>query len=128
MSEWRDFSPAPRPKGMRKRADKACYLNAFRIVMDRRYPEFVYAEGLAWCGFGPIHHAWVVDPDGNAVDPTWQQPGDRYWGRVLSIRAGELVCPGGPSLPIPEAMAHMEAAVSEQAAADVVAAVLEPAA
>lgn len=86
---WQEFPPTRRPTGMRKRADKACYRNAqLMATVDSRYDAFVYAEGLALAVLAGepitwVHHAWFVDPDGNAVDPTWKAPGRRYVGRVI---------------------------------------------
>lgn len=95
--KWRDFTPIPRPKGMRKRADKACYLNALRVVL-KYHPAYTYAEGLAWgAELGiPIHHAWVVDGRGNAIDPTWREPGSRYHGVTFDL--AELTNLGGPAI------------------------------
>src|SRR5215216_5814498 len=89
---WRNFPPAPRPKGMRKRADKACYRNVCMVVIDKRYRnDFTYAEGIAVSDLGfPVHHAWVVDRDGNAVDPTWPEPGRRYWGTTFDAVASAV--------------------------------------
>ena len=35
-----------------------------------------------------VHHAWVIDPDRNAVDLTWRRAGRRYIG--IGISPGEL--------------------------------------
>ena len=86
MDGWRDFNPVPRPKGMRKRADKACFLNALRVVL-RDDTTYSYAEGLAWTKLGAVHHAWVVDSDGNAIDPTWKEPASGYYGVVFPLSA-----------------------------------------
>lgn len=97
---WREFTPIRRPKGMRKRADKAWYRNALRIVLDDRYCEdYVYAEGLAWCAIsGAVHHAWVVDADGHAIDPTWPEPSIRYWGTTCAVAELDTAKLGGPQI------------------------------
>lgn len=28
----------------------------------------------------PVHHAWLITSDGQAYDPTWEQPGEVYFG------------------------------------------------
>lgn len=107
---WHDLNPVPRPKGMRKRADKACYLNALRVVLQH-HPLYTYAEGLAWTASldTPVHHAWVVDAEGNAIDPTWKQPGRRYYGTTFAV--GDLN-PGGPTIDVRTMTAAMTAAAT----------------
>ncbi len=93
--EWRDFTPAPRPQGMRKRADRSCYLNALKVVLAT--PSYTYAEGIAWSEDGfAVHHAWVGDANRNAIDPTWWRPGTRYFGTTFQV--GDLPNPGGPAI------------------------------
>lgn len=106
MDRWRDFTPVPRPKTVRKMADKACYRNALRVVL-RHHPQtrgthagdlpiYMYAEGLAWSAFGPVHHAWVVNEEGDAIDPTWSEVGSRYYGITFAV--GDLPELGGPAI------------------------------
>lgn len=50
---------------------KACWNNAFHLAFHTGWD---YACGYACVDMElpiPIMHAWVVDPDGYAVDPTW---------------------------------------------------------
>lgn len=86
--EWRDFTPVPRPEDMRKRADRACFMNAWCV--SATVPSLSYAEGIALSEFGPIHHAWVVDRAGNAIDPTWERPAARYYGATLTPTASAV--------------------------------------
>jgi hypothetical protein len=66
------------------------------VVLDN--PAYTYAEGLAWHEFGPTHHAWVVDSEGSAIDPTWPKPGTRYYGVTFTVpELGERNL-GGPAL------------------------------
>lgn len=37
-----------------------------------KYEELDYAEGWAYSGVIPAHHAWCVTDDGRVVDPTWR--------------------------------------------------------
>jgi hypothetical protein len=61
---------------------RACYHNSQAMLfsdMRRRRPVgFVYVEGYACSaavGFPFVtEHAWLVDTDGNVVDPTWDDP------------------------------------------------------
>lgn len=82
----REFPPISRPKGIRKRRDKACFWNALHVAMQR--PEYGYTEGFALTADAPawLHHAWVVDEDGQAIDVTWKTPGLRYVGVTLTLR------------------------------------------
>lgn len=59
---------------------KACFENAAHIAL--RHCDFIYVEGLAlYPGLSlPVHHAWLVTSDGQAYDPTWETPGEVYFG------------------------------------------------
>lgn len=59
---------------------KACFENAANIAI--RHRDFMYVEGLAlYPGLSiPVHHAWLVTSDGQAYDPTWERPGEVYFG------------------------------------------------
>lgn len=61
-----------------------CFYNAGRIATFNS--GYTYCEGLAlspdqvkrgWAFH--IHHGWLIDSDGNIVDPTWE-PGGEYYG------------------------------------------------
>lgn len=76
-----EFAAVPRPACIPQGAPRGCYPNA--LMLSYGFPEFRYAEGWALLPRSPglwIHHAWVVDPDGNAIDSTWAEPGSRYVG------------------------------------------------
>jgi hypothetical protein len=79
--------PRPRPPGVRRRAEQACYRNAFLVVTDHpswRYCEgFALAQGLPF----PIPHAWCVDERGTVVEVTWKDAGAGYLGVPLEPRA-----------------------------------------
>jgi len=77
------FTPVGLPDHFIAYAGKVgrCYYNAFMMASDFRN-ELNYAEGyiLRSGGHFPILHAWCVDNNGNAVDPTW--------GRDTSLWSG----------------------------------------
>ena len=74
---WYTPPERPRPKGFRKMTDRRCYGNSFTVM----HRGFTYVEGWAANFMGmPIHHAWVVDDEGNMIDPTWRQVGLAYYG------------------------------------------------
>lgn len=60
---------------------KECFRNAYRKAID--HPELTYVEGYATVNGLPVHHAWLLDPDGNVQDPTWREPTDRTCGYCL---------------------------------------------
>lgn len=63
--------------------EKACFENA--LATATLHKEYRYAEGYA-AGLMPVLHAWLVDPDGNAVDPTWREPGTAYMGIIFPVK------------------------------------------
>jgi hypothetical protein len=64
--------------------DTFCYANASRYTRKHQDEGVVYAEGLAQTRTGLqsyLPHAWVVLPDGTALDPTWDDAtGRAYFG------------------------------------------------
>ena len=69
----RRFQPAPRPKGVRYRKAKCCFINASELVSVGKHRDrnWTYCEGLAsLSGLLWFHHAWAVDSEGNVIDPT----------------------------------------------------------
>lgn len=66
------FQGEKRPKGLRKRTDKMCFMNATNLTLQDGYD---YYEGIA---IGstiplPIHHAWNAE-GGKVIDSTWRSP------------------------------------------------------
>ncbi len=80
------WTPLPRPPRLRKRRDRACFVNCAThpLVLSG---EYLYCEGFARSGDVDIwvHHAWLGDARGNAVDVTWQEPGVEYFGRSFGL-------------------------------------------
>lgn len=81
LAEGRSYTPAFRPKSVRRGVAGDCYGNAFLLATNRRCrlqrmvgqrPPFAYVEGYGAMGGQPILHAWCVTPDGVVVDPTWE--------------------------------------------------------
>jgi hypothetical protein len=81
LAEGRYFPPPgmPRPRGLRKLADKACYANAYRRADEHGW---TYCEGFALVTeIGPVvQHAWCVDEAGDIVETTWNEVGGGYLG------------------------------------------------
>jgi hypothetical protein len=64
------------PKGMRKLANKMCFVHAAQLALND--DAFVYCEGYALrqdLGMA-FHHAWVLDAERayRVIDNTWQHP------------------------------------------------------
>ena len=77
------MEPQPLPETMEPGIPQFSYWNCQQLVLaDSR---LTYAEGYALhadVGF-PISHAWLLAPDGYALDPTWDSVGC-YFGVPLS--------------------------------------------
>ena len=70
---------APLPDNIERGIPKGCYYNCLQLL--RKHPEFTYCEGYAQSEDLPLplFHAWLVDGNGNVIDPTWDK-GDAYLG------------------------------------------------
>jgi hypothetical protein len=67
---------------------KECFMNAASAVVFESSTDLRYVEGYA-ASIIPIHHAWLVTPNGEVIDPTWagqishgvtMSPGSEYFG------------------------------------------------
>ena len=85
---WVEFRPLPRPAWLDPMEWHRCFSNAQTVVLDLFTAEprvgVFYAEGLAWATGAAWHHAWVCSDDGEALDPTWDEPGVRYVGQPFT--------------------------------------------
>jgi hypothetical protein len=87
-----EFTPAPKPKGIRWGKAEECFWNAYRLMIA--HDGLIYCEGAAISSTSPVsdypvHHAWVVDVQGNVTDNTWREPGIGYYG--IPFRATYVV-------------------------------------
>jgi hypothetical protein len=73
---------------------KDCFYNAQTFCLD--HDEARYFEGYALFRprFGPDLHSWVVMPDGNVVDFTFEAVEQFAKRKLLSVRAGESLYAG----------------------------------
>ena len=81
----RRFTPVPNPSDLTGMPAGFCYSNAALYARAHRENEgVVYAEGFALTPAGIdvyLPHAWIVNPDGTVLDPTWEDaPGRAYVG------------------------------------------------
>jgi hypothetical protein len=82
LEHGREYQMRPRPKGMRRRKGGACWYNAGWIALNSTYRS---CEGFAREGVDLIAHAWLVDNEGFAIDPTWPKPEDcDYFGMIFT--------------------------------------------
>jgi hypothetical protein len=101
--EWESQAfPAEYPSGV----PRGCFANSQKILFSRdgKRDGLVYVEGYACSGsLGfpfPTEHAWLVDPEGRVIDPTWEDPEtSTYFGVPFNpeyvagtIRKAGVVC------------------------------------
>lgn len=81
------YNPLPYPSPMWHGTPRTCFGNA--IILATLCPQLHYAEGYAECVAGfPVHHAWCTDGE-NVFDPTWDTPGECYFGVEFSVGRAE---------------------------------------
>ena len=63
---------------------KSCYYNCQQLVFT--HEELIYVEGYALAHDLnlPLSHAWLMNSNGDAIDPTWETPGAAYFGVPLA--------------------------------------------
>lgn len=50
--------------------EQRCYSNCYDAALE--YADYTYVEGVALASWAiVVRHAWLVDPDGRIIDPTW---------------------------------------------------------
>ena len=74
----------PLPKNIKRGLPKCCYWNSQQLAFKRK--SLTYVEGYALAEDVPmaVAHAWVLTPEGHAIDPTWESPGICYLGVPFS--------------------------------------------
>jgi hypothetical protein len=82
LQHGKPFTPPiiPRPQGIRKGKNKACYMNSYRLAMITGW---TYVEGFAVFSDQipiPLQHAWVIDEKNNVIETTWKTSGFEYYG------------------------------------------------
>lgn len=65
---------SPLPEWMPMGVPRQCFANAAQLALSCG---MTYVDGFAashvLAGY-PIHHAWVLGPEGEVIDPTWKTP------------------------------------------------------
>jgi hypothetical protein len=75
----REMKPIPAPKYIKHGIPKQCYFNCLELI--KKHPDLTYVEGYALGDISfPVSHAWLMNPQGKALDPTWESGGLCYIG------------------------------------------------
>ena len=74
------YEPSLLPKGVEGASPGECFKNAFDLALDD--DSLVYCEGVVLDAEAslPVHHAWVTDGTGQAIDNTLEAPAGAYAG------------------------------------------------
>ena len=74
------YEPSLLPKGVKAAPPGECVKNAFDLALDD--DSLIYCEGvvLGTEASLPVHHAWVTDGTGQAIDNTLDAPAGAYAG------------------------------------------------
>jgi hypothetical protein len=67
LKHGRPYTPRPLPSKVKRGRAGLCFKNS-AIAMKS---DLFYCEGFAIHSDIPVHHAWLVTPDGFVVDRTW---------------------------------------------------------
>jgi hypothetical protein len=74
------------PKNMERGKPKNCYFNCQQLL--KLHSGLTYCEGYALSNtiVIPLAHAWLISPEGKAIDPTWETPSSAYLGVAFSTK------------------------------------------
>lgn len=76
----------PLPKNIESGLPQMCYQNCYQLIT--KHKDLTYVEGYAvrdGLSF-PVSHAWLMNKQRQAIDPTWGTSGIYYLGVPLSIK------------------------------------------
>ncbi|MDF0556402.1 hypothetical protein [Kamptonema sp. UHCC 0994] len=82
----RFMEPKPLPKNIKRGQPRSCYYNCQQLAL--KHSNLTYVEGFAIAAdvSFPLAHAWLLSPDGYALDPTWETSGNCYLGIPFSTQ------------------------------------------
>lgn len=78
------MQPKLLPKTIKMGQLRVCYANCQRLVLKNRSLTYVEGYAMAQDVSLPLQHAWLLDTDGCAIDPTWETLGSCYLGIPLA--------------------------------------------
>jgi len=95
------FKPGKLPQTITLQKPRECFKNC--LLLASAMPQYRYAEGYAMNQI-PLAHAWLVDKEGLAIDPTWPEPSEAYFGITIdteyavsaSLKRGKAGCLDDP--------------------------------
>ena len=79
-----EMKPLVRPRHIKRGRPNFCYANCQQLVLHSDTLKYVEGYAVAADDYCPIPHAWVIDTDGRAYDPTWKDVESYYFGIVFS--------------------------------------------
>lgn len=79
-----EMKPLVRPRHIKRGRPNFCYANCQQLVLYSDTLKYVEGYAVAADDCCPIPHAWVIDTDGRAYDPTWKDIESYYIGIVFS--------------------------------------------
>ncbi len=74
----------PLPKNIKHGSPKQCYWNCQKLVFKRKNLTYVEGYAIAPEVTIPVAHAWLLNLEGDVIDPTWNPPGTVYLGVPFS--------------------------------------------
>jgi len=86
------YEPAELPGYLEMGPEGECFSNSFGLALDD--DRLIYVEGLVAGRRGgiPVHHAWLTDGTGRAIDCTLREPGAAYAGVPFGTSFLNLYC------------------------------------
>lgn len=81
-----EMSAIPLPVNVPPGRQKTCYHTCQSISFSRK--DLTYVEGYALSAEVPFaaEHAWLINTNGEVIDPTWNPPGLAYLGIPLKTK------------------------------------------
>lgn len=81
-----EMSAIPLPANIRPGRQKTCYHTCQQLSFSRK--GLTYVEGYALCSevSFAVEHAWLINTNGEVIDPTWNPPGLAYLGIPLKTK------------------------------------------
>lgn len=74
----------PLPRNIKHGSPKQCYWNCQELVYKRKNLTYVEGYAIAPEVSIPVAHAWLINPEGDVIDPTWNPLGTVYLGVPFS--------------------------------------------
>lgn len=95
LEHGQSWGPRIFPKHIEQGPERECFRTSALLATE--HPELRYVEGYA-TAIIPTEHAWLVDSNGNVIDPTWgaeyskgRCPHD-YFGVAIPIETVLKIC------------------------------------